>query len=265
MANLALRSVLVLGILFWLLFAVLTAVLYFLHAPVWIAVIIAVVFMGLQYLISPTIIHWIHKINWQPPEHVDQGIATLIRQVCHEKALPEPRFGVIPDGNPNAFTFGHHPGSARIVITQGILDLLDEDERRAVVAHELGHIIDYTVISGHYGRYLFPYQFPEFQKLKGENEGVFGKGDDKVPQTDYRYISRYSKTNAQESFAEHFTAYILKKEEFRGLAEKEQADGHLELMAKYLFLEKLLEKTPVTTHRLSRKFLRNMNEPDEGR
>jgi len=146
MFNLALRSVLVLGILFGLLFAVLTAVLFYVGAPVWLALVFAVGFMGLQYLISPWIIQWIYKINWQPPDNVDKGIASLIRQVCHDRGLSEPRFGVIEDGNPNAFTFGHYPGDARIVITRGILDLCDENERRAVVAHELGHIVHWDFV-----------------------------------------------------------------------------------------------------------------------
>lgn len=146
MANLAFRSIVVLGILFGLLFAVLTGALYYLEAPLWLAVVLAVGFMGLQYLISPWIIQLIYKINWQPPDNVDKGIATLIRSVCHERGLPEPRFGVIEDGNPNAFTFGHYPGDARIVITRGILDLCDENERRAVVAHELGHIVHWDFV-----------------------------------------------------------------------------------------------------------------------
>jgi Zn-dependent protease with chaperone function len=51
-----------------------------------------------------------------------------------------PRFGLIDDGTPNAFTFGHLPRNARLVITRGILDLLTPEEQQAVVAHELGHI-----------------------------------------------------------------------------------------------------------------------------
>ena len=50
-----------------------------------------------------------------------------------------PWFGLIHDGAPNAFTYGHHPGNMRIVITQGILDLLEPEEVEGVVAHEMGH------------------------------------------------------------------------------------------------------------------------------
>ncbi len=146
MFNLALRSVLTLVVLFGILFAVLTAALYTTDAPVWLALVIVLAFGGVQYAISPFIIEWIFKIRWQPAEHADPGIATLIRQVCHERGLREPKFGVIEDGNPNAFTFGHYPGDARLVITRGILDLCDEQERRAVVAHELGHIVHWDFV-----------------------------------------------------------------------------------------------------------------------
>jgi heat shock protein HtpX len=54
--------------------------------------------------------------------------------------------GLIRDGNPNAFTFGHYPGDARLVVTTGLLELLDPEERQAVVAHELGHIAHWDFV-----------------------------------------------------------------------------------------------------------------------
>jgi len=102
--------------------------------------------MGLQFLISPWIIQLVLKIKWVPVDSVDPGIASLIREICHKRGIREPRFGLIEDGNPNAFTFGHYPGDARVVITRGILDLCDDRERRAVVAHEMGHIIHWDFV-----------------------------------------------------------------------------------------------------------------------
>ena len=146
MPNLAFRSIIVLSLLFGLLFAVGTAAMYALDAPLWFALAFAVFFMGLQFLISPWIIQLVMHIQWVPVDSVDPGIASLIREVCHQRGIREPRFGLIADGNPNAFTFGHYPGDARVVITQGILDLCDERERRAVVAHEMGHIIHWDFV-----------------------------------------------------------------------------------------------------------------------
>ncbi|GAH36118.1 unnamed protein product, partial [marine sediment metagenome] len=49
--------------------------------------------------------------------------------------------GLIDDGNPNAFTFGHHKNNARVVITSGILQHLNKKEQASVVAHEMGHVV----------------------------------------------------------------------------------------------------------------------------
>lgn len=121
--------------------------------------------------------------------------------------------------------------------------------------HEIGHLIDYTVIKGGYGLYRQPYQFPEYRKKQAEKELIFGASDHKVPNTPYGYISRYAKVNAQESFAEHFRAYILEKEMFLGLARKEESEGHPELMEKYRFMEDLLGNASPKTVRLSPEYL----------
>ena len=63
-----------------------------------------------------------------------------------------------------------------------------------------------------------------------------------MPQTPYGYISRYARANAQESFAEHFRAYILEREKFLDLARNEESQGHPELMEKFRFMEHLLEE-----------------------
>ena len=60
-------------------------------------------------------------------------------RVAGEQNMKVPWFGLIHDGAPNAFTYGHHPNNMRIVITQGILDLLEPEEVEGVVAHEIGH------------------------------------------------------------------------------------------------------------------------------
>ncbi len=121
--------------------------------------------------------------------------------------------------------------------------------------HEFGHIIDYVIIKGGYGSYRAPHQFPDFRATLPEKERIFGIRDDKVAQTPHGYVSRYAMTNAQESFAEHFRAYITEKDRFLKQAKEELAQGHAELMQKYRFMEKLIDKTPTTMRRLSTEFL----------
>ena len=106
----------------------------------------------LQYLISPLIIGWIYRIDWVSPQQL-QGqyphLSALIENVSRKHNITVPKIGIIHEGTPNAFTYGWNKNSAKLVITDGILDLLDKDEQRAVVAHELGHIVhnDFVVMT----------------------------------------------------------------------------------------------------------------------
>jgi heat shock protein HtpX len=146
MINLFLRSALVLALLFGLLFAIGMAVVVYVDLPASTAVIFALVILLLQYLLGPTILQIIYKIEWREAESFDPQLAAFITRVTTERNIPSPRFGVIRDGNPNAFTFGHYPGNARLVVTTGLLDLLDPEERQSVVAHELGHIAHWDFV-----------------------------------------------------------------------------------------------------------------------
>jgi heat shock protein HtpX len=146
MAALAFRSMVVLTLLFGLAFAVAVAAMYAVGVGWWVALPIALLMVGLQFLISPFIIQWIHRIDWCEPEQADPELGTFLRAICQQRNLRVPRFGVIPDGNPNAFTFGHYPGNARLVITRGLLDICDEHEVQTVVAHEVGHIVHWDFV-----------------------------------------------------------------------------------------------------------------------
>ncbi len=177
MINLALRSVMVLGLLWGIVFAIGAAALYAGGieggAAVGIGIGIALGVGLLQYLLSPLIIQWIHKINWVPAESVDPGIARTIREICLQRNMKEPRFGIIEDGNPNAFTFGYHPGSARLVVTRGLVDICDDRERRAVVLHEMGHIVhwDFVVMTVAATVPLILYMIYVFIRPRRDNAG----------------------------------------------------------------------------------------------
>lgn len=146
MLKLGMRSALVMALLFGLLFAVGIGAMYSADMPMWFAIVFAVAVVGLQFLLAPTIIEWIYKISWVDAREVDPELASFIESSSAKCGIPVPRFGVIEDGNPNAFTFGHYPGNARVVVTRGLLDILSPRERDAVVAHELGHIKHYDFI-----------------------------------------------------------------------------------------------------------------------
>lgn len=103
---------------------------------------IAVIILIIQFLISPWITDltqkWFYKtqFGYEVPEYLRE----FIEKTCSENKIKYPKIGYIDDGAPNAFTYGRTKRDARIVLTRGIFELLDEEEVKAVVAHELGHV-----------------------------------------------------------------------------------------------------------------------------
>lgn len=140
MGKLIFRSFLVLALLYGLLFSIGMVVVINLDLPIGYAIVNAAGVIALQWLLGPITIQWLFEINWTELSTVDDKLARFVDEVCESKNIPIPRFGLIVDGNPNAFTFGHYPGNARVVVTTGLMEKLDLPEREAIVAHELGHI-----------------------------------------------------------------------------------------------------------------------------
>ena len=144
--NLFARSLMVLVLLFGLVFAVGAGVLYYYDFPLSWALGFTLGIVALQFILGPYIIDWIYKINWYEPAQVAPEFDEFLRGLCKKRGIPVPRFGIIEDGNPNAFTYGHFPGNARLVVTRGIMQMLDKEEYEAVVAHEIGHITHYDFV-----------------------------------------------------------------------------------------------------------------------
>ncbi len=64
----------------------------------------------------------------------------VVERITQKQGLPMPKIYVIPTDSPNAFATGRNPSHASVAVTQGILDLLDDEELEGVLAHELGHV-----------------------------------------------------------------------------------------------------------------------------
>lgn len=64
----------------------------------------------------------------------------VVERITQRQGLPMPKIYVIPTDSPNAFATGRNSKHASIAVTQGILQLLDDEELEGVLAHELGHV-----------------------------------------------------------------------------------------------------------------------------
>ncbi|QIZ70880.1 zinc metalloprotease HtpX [Oxynema aestuarii] len=69
----------------------------------------------------------------------------LVPRFCYQRNWPTVKLGVLPTPTPMAFTYGGLPRFSRIVVTQGLLDQLADDEIAAIYAGELGHLASGTV------------------------------------------------------------------------------------------------------------------------
>ncbi|HXV74886.1 MAG TPA: zinc metalloprotease HtpX [Candidatus Polarisedimenticolaceae bacterium] len=64
----------------------------------------------------------------------------IVDRLVARAGLPKPRLYVLPERAPNAFATGRDPEHAAVAVTQGLLELMDEEEVEGVVAHELAHV-----------------------------------------------------------------------------------------------------------------------------
>jgi len=67
-------------------------------------------------------------------------VYSVVERMTQRVGLPMPKIYVIPTDSPNAFATGRNPAHASVAVTQGILNLLDDEELEGVLAHELGHV-----------------------------------------------------------------------------------------------------------------------------
>lgn len=97
--------------------------------------------------VSPWIIDGVLKFFYQlQPLPLTQLLtqkpeaAKLVQQFCRQRRYPLPKLGVIPNDAPLAITYGSFPQLRRIVVSQGLLDQLAEDEVATIYAAQLGEI-----------------------------------------------------------------------------------------------------------------------------
>jgi heat shock protein HtpX len=74
------------------------------------------------------------------PVGPDNRLYGIVERLAARANLPMPKVYVIPQASPNAFATGRNPEHAAVAATEGILQILSDDELAGVIAHELAHV-----------------------------------------------------------------------------------------------------------------------------
>jgi heat shock protein HtpX len=71
----------------------------------------------------------------------------VMERLAAKANLPVPKLYIIPEEAPNAFATGRNPQHASVAVTQGLLEIMNDDELEGVIAHELSHVRNYDILT----------------------------------------------------------------------------------------------------------------------
>ena len=104
-----------------------------------IGLLLGLVFVGFSYWKSDTLAiraaRAVPVTEAEMPEYF-----AIVRELATTAGIPMPKLYVSPDLQPNAFATGRNPDHAAVAVTRGILEVLDWDELKGVLAHEISHV-----------------------------------------------------------------------------------------------------------------------------
>jgi heat shock protein HtpX len=128
------------------------AIVYFLQLDVFTGLLVALggsaLFILFQYAVGPAIVAATTRLHYLRVGE-NPWLEGTVKELADKSGIPVPRLATVPNNTPNAFTFGRTTSSATLAVHEGLLQQLNENEIKGVIAHELGHIKhkDYIVMT----------------------------------------------------------------------------------------------------------------------
>jgi len=147
MFGLKLRMFLLVAVLFGIVYAVVTMIGTAMGiTSFYLYLALALGLMLIQYFIGPKIVEWSMRVKYVNESEYPE-LHRMIEELARNAKIPKPKVGISQVNLPNAFAFGRSRKDGRVCVTQGILNLLNKDELKAVLGHEITHIVNRDVLT----------------------------------------------------------------------------------------------------------------------
>jgi heat shock protein HtpX len=105
----------------------------------------AVVMNAFAYFFSDKVALWSSGAKPVSREELPR-LYEVMERLAAKANLPLPKLYIVPEAAPNAFATGRNPRHASVAVTQGLLQLMNDDELEGVIAHELSHVRNYDIL-----------------------------------------------------------------------------------------------------------------------
>ncbi len=116
------------------------------HSPmfIYLAFVFGGVYALIQYFLAAklaTSMNGAHEIQ----KRDNPRMYRVVENLSITMGMPTPKVYIIDDPAPNAFATGRDPQHAIVCATTGLIDMMDDTELEAVMAHEMGHVKNYDI------------------------------------------------------------------------------------------------------------------------
>jgi heat shock protein HtpX len=112
-----------------------------------IGLVLGLVFVGGSYWFSDKIA--VRAAGAVPVSEADAPqLYAIVRDLTQRAQIPMPSIYISPAAQPNAFATGRNPEHAAVAVTQGLMQVVDQEELRGVLAHELSHVKNRDILIG---------------------------------------------------------------------------------------------------------------------
>lgn len=107
--------------------------------------IVAALINSIGYFFGAKIVLWSYQAKIVSPQEAPR-LHKAVQEICLKADLPMPKLAIVKTATPNAFATGRNKKNAVVAATTGLLDILDDEELKGVLAHEMAHVKDKDIL-----------------------------------------------------------------------------------------------------------------------